>query len=270
MSDENLYAPPRADLNRPADEQEFALTGPHLRGAGNGARWLTQAFAFFRDAWLQWLAAGLILMVIYAVAQLIPLIGPIAMMLIGPVFSGGLMMGIREQEQGKEFQVGHLFAGFSRNTGGLLTLGALYLALQIVAWAVAIGLMFLIIGSTGFFGAMITGDSATAQAVSPAAGLLGLLIVLAVLVPTMAAIWLAPPLVALHDVPALEAMKMSLVGCLKNILPFLVYGLLGLVLAFLASLPLLLGWLVLVPVIAISVYTAYRDIFSDTRAEVGR
>lgn len=270
MADDNLYAPPTADLNRPADDDDFAITGPHIRGAGDGARWLLQAFGFFRDGWLQWLAATAILMVIYVVVQLIPFIGAIAMMFLGPVFSGGLMIGARAQEQGEDFRVGHLFAGFSTNSGGLLTLGALYLALQIVAWAVGLGVMFLFMGSAGMFGAMVSGDAGAAAAVSPLAATLGLLIIMAVLIPTAAAIWLAPPLVALHDIPAVEAMKMSLMGCLKNILPFLVYGLLGLVLALLATLPLMLGWLVLVPVIIISVYTAYRDIFSDTPAVLGR
>ncbi|MDZ7754351.1 MAG: BPSS1780 family membrane protein [Gammaproteobacteria bacterium] len=270
MADDNLYAPPTADLNRPADDEDFAITGPHVRSAGDGARWLTQAFAFFRDGWLQWLAATVILLVIYVVVQLIPFIGAIAMMFLGPVFSGGLMIGARAQEQGEDFQVGHLFAGFSTNSGGLLTLGALYLALQIVAWAVGLGIMFLFMGSAGMFGAMVSGDPGAAAAVSPLAATLGVLVIMAVLIPTAAAIWLAPPLVALHGMPALQAMKMSLVGCLKNILAFLIYGLLGLVLAVLATLPLMLGWLILVPVIIISVYTAYRDIFSDTPATLGR
>jgi uncharacterized membrane protein len=40
-----------------------------------------------------------------------------------------------------------------------------------------------------------------------------------------------------------------------------VYGLLGLVYAIVASIPFLLGWLVLAPVFAASVYVSYKDIF---------
>lgn len=270
MSDDNLYAPPQSDLNRPPEDAELEITGPHVRGAGNGAAWLLAGFSFFRDGWLQWIAAAVILMVIYILVQLVPLIGPIAMMVLGPVFSGGLMLGLREQERGNDFQVGHLFAGFSHNTGGLLTLGALYLVLQIIAWAVAFGLMIIFLGSAGMLGAMLTGEPAAAEAMSPMAAILGMLIMLAVVIPTAAAVWLAPPLVALHDMPALQAMKLSLFGCLKNILAFLVYGLLGLVLVIIATIPLMLGWLVLMPMIIASIYTAYRDIFTDTPATVGR
>jgi uncharacterized membrane protein len=61
-------------------------------------------------------------------------------------------------------------------------------------------------------------------------------------------------------------MKQSFSGCLKNIVPFLLYGAILLVLSVLASLPLLLGWLVLGPVLAASLYTGYRDIYIKPRA----
>jgi uncharacterized membrane protein len=57
------------------------------------------------------------------------------------------------------------------------------------------------------------------------------------------------------------ALKASFFACLKNIVPFLVYGIVGFVLAIVASIPVMLGWLVLGPVFIASVYTAYRDIF---------
>jgi hypothetical protein len=43
--------------------------------------------------------------------------------------------------------------------------------------------------------------------------------------------------------------------------PFLVFALIVFVLGFLASMPALLGWLVLAPVVICSVYAAYRDIY---------
>jgi uncharacterized membrane protein len=64
---------------------------------------------------------------------------------------------------------------------------------------------------------------------------------------------------------ALDAMKMSFAACLKNMLPFLLYGVIFFGLAIVATVPLLLGWLALGPVISITVYTAYRDIFFKPR-----
>ena len=50
-------------------------------------------------------------------------------------------------------------------------------------------------------------------------------------------------------------------GIMTVALPFLLYGLIITVLAFFATLPMLLGYLVLIPLVAGSVYAAYRDIF---------
>ena len=56
-------------------------------------------------------------------------------------------------------------------------------------------------------------------------------------------------------------MKASFIGCLKNVLPFLLYSVIALVASAIASVPFLLGWLVLAPVLFASVYTGYRDIY---------
>jgi uncharacterized membrane protein len=94
---------------------------------------------------------------------------------------------------------------------------------------------------------------------------LAMLIMFALLLPVVMAIWFAAPLVVFHDHGAVEAMKGSFTGCLKNLLPFLWYGVLLFLLSIVASLPLLLGWLVLGPVLAASVYTSYRDIYLKPR-----
>jgi uncharacterized membrane protein len=59
-----------------------------------------------------------------------------------------------------------------------------------------------------------------------------------------------------------DAMKASFAGCLKNIVPFLLYGVVMLVLCFVAAIPLGLGFLVLGPVAVASMYKGYRDIFA--------
>jgi uncharacterized membrane protein len=76
------------------------------------------------------------------------------------------------------------------------------------------------------------------------------------------AFWFVPALVALRRDPPIAAMTASFSGSLANVLPMLVYSLVGLVLAIAASIPLGLGWLVLGPVIGGSVYASYRDIFA--------
>jgi len=104
-------------------------------------------------------------------------------------------------------------------------------------------------------------DPASATMRELAAYLLAWLIALALMVPVVMAVWFAPPLAVFNELGAFDALKASFVGCLKNIVPFLIYGLILLGFAVLASIPLCLGWLVLGPVIGASIYTSYRDIY---------
>jgi len=93
--------------------------------------------------------------------------------------------------------------------------------------------------------------------------MLAWLVALALSIPIYMALWFAPALVVLRRMAPVAAIRESFLGCLKNIVPFLVYSIVFLVLGIVASIPLGLGWLVLGPVTVASVYTAYRDIFGD-------
>jgi uncharacterized membrane protein len=106
------------------------------------------------------------------------------------------------------------------------------------------------------------GDGSAARvAAAGMSMLLAVLIGLALAIPVYMAIWFAPTLVTLNDFEPIQALKTSFSACLKNIVPYLLYGVILFALAIVASIPLGLGWLVLGPVLAISIYTAYRDIF---------
>jgi uncharacterized membrane protein len=81
------------------------------------------------------------------------------------------------------------------------------------------------------------------------------------MLPLLMALWFAPALVIFHDVQPMAAMKSSFQGCLRNMLPFLIYGIVGFLLAIVAVIPLGLGLLVLGPVMWGTMYVGYRDIF---------
>jgi uncharacterized membrane protein len=264
MSEENLYQPPSADLNREVEGGELTITGPHTRGVGNGATWLLNGWGFFKSSALAWIGAIVIYVVIAMVASLIPLIGQLAMQLVGPVFMAGFMLGCREQEAGNDFTIGHMFAGFQNKFGSLVVLALLYLVALVVAVVIGTVIMGILFGGMGAFG-----DPETMGHVGPVTVLLAVLIFMALVIPVAATIWFSPALVMLNDIPPVEAMKMSVIGVLKNIVPFIVYGLLGMVLGILALIPLGLGMLVLLPMFMASIYIGYRDIFTDGPATAG-
>lgn len=236
-----------------------SLQAPRSVGIERGASWITEAFGLFKPDAFSWIGACLIFLVICVVLSLIPIIGPIVLNLLMTVFMGGLIAGTHARHEGGEFTVNHLFAGFSKNTGQLLTVSVLYLVGFIVIMIVMVLLAFLTPMGVGMFQQMEHGDPQMMKNLT--AVLLMVLIMLALYLPLVMAYWFAPALVILNDVSPLTAMKMSFKACLLNILPFLLYGIIALVLTIIGTIPLGLGMLVVGPMLMISVYTAYRDIF---------
>ncbi|MEX2481620.1 MAG: BPSS1780 family membrane protein [Gammaproteobacteria bacterium] len=254
MTDPRSMTPQSDDPSAPAAGPQFERDG-FVRPVEHGWRWLAAGWdSLRRDAGL-WVGMMVVFILINLVAQFIPFIGTLLMSLLFPVFAGGFMLGCRAQEEGSGLEFGHLFAGFREHTPRLVVVGAVSLA-----GAVAATLLMLSVLGSVVFSAMTSGAEA-APAVPLASGLLAVSLALAVMVPVYMAIWFAPALIVLQDAPAVPALKASFAACLKNFPAFMFYGVVLMVLAFLATLPFLLGWLVLGPVVVGSVYAAYRDIY---------
>ena len=231
------------------------VTGGRGVEAGRGWDWIAAGWELFKKQAGMWIAVVLVAFVIFFVLALIPVVGSLATFVLSPVFAAGVLVGSRAVEEGRGLEIGHLFAGFREKLAPLATVGAIYLGAA-VAIALVVGLAT---GASIF--AMMSGGG---EAATPAAALtviLALLIMLALLLPVVMAVWFAPALVMFHDKGAVDAMKESFSGCLRNIVPFLVYGVVMLVFGVIAAIPLGLGWLVLGPVLCTSFYTSYKDIY---------
>lgn len=255
------YAAPRAGLVEEAQQGE--LSGPEARPAGSGWNWVRRGFWHFRQNPLAWILSIVLWFVLSILLSIVPFVGSLAITLLSPVILAGFMLGSAAQEHGDDFEVSHLFAGFSSSVGQLVLVGLLYLvgliAMILIGTLVGGGVMISMLGG------MEAMESADPGAVSSAVGvgsvLLISLLMLGMSLPLMMAYWFAPALIAIEGVSALAAMKMSFVGCLKNILPFLFYGVIVLLLFVVGAIPVGLGLLIVLPIITASVYTSYRDIF---------
>jgi len=194
--------------------------------------------------------------VILAVLSAIPVVS-ILTSLLTPVFVAGLILGCRDLDEGNELKVAHVFAGFQNRAGSLIGLGAINVILTILFVVIMFGIML----AMGNFDpeAWETGQMTDQQAMSM---ILAVLVMTLFMIPLLMLFWFAPTLIVLHDdVGIIEAMKLSFLGCIRNILPFLIYGLVGFILMILASIPFGLGWLVLGPVLFGTIYASYKDIF---------
>jgi len=89
------------------------------------------------------------------------------------------------------------------------------------------------------------------------------LIALTLFTPCVMAIWFAPTIIISSEETPLSAMLLSFNACLKNVLPFVLYGTVVFILAIVASIPLMLGYLILLPILSASVYVSYQDCFKS-------
>ncbi|HUQ76635.1 MAG TPA: BPSS1780 family membrane protein [Burkholderiales bacterium] len=256
----NPYAAPRAQV---ADET-IDLRGDFLPAGrkvptGNGWTWISAAWSIFRAKAGLWIATAVVLSVIYLALfvayTLFPFVGAILFTLLSPVYAAGLVIMSRAIDRGGDARFNQLFAGFTHRLGALLTVGIVYFIANLV---IGVG-VFWLLGADMSMSA-IPADPTAALMLTSKVAVAGL-IVMALMLPVVMAVWFAPALIALHEMAPIEAMKHSFSGGLKNMLPFLLYGIVLLVASVIASIPALLGWLVLGPVIGASIYTSYRDIY---------
>lgn len=258
MSTPNPYAAPRAPV---ADSEmtpgNFVPAGRAV-AAARGWRWIADGWELFRRQPGAWIALVVVALLIFIVMAFIPILGSLASAVLTPVFVGGVFVACRERDQGRPLAVSHLFAGFRERFGTLLSIGFINLGIT-----VAVTLVAGIVTGAGMWPLLGGGTDPEATAGMGLTLALAVLVMIALLLPLFMALWFAPALAMFHQRGPAEAMKASFVACLKNILPFFVYSVIGMLLSVVASIPFGLGWLVLGPVMAASLYTSYRDIFFD-------
>ncbi len=253
--------PPLHDSPPPLDEGLTLVLPGRREPASGGWTWISGGWKLFAQAPLMWVISVVLLFVMAVVVNLVPIVGAIAFQVLQTVLVAGFVAACRSLETGGEFEIEHLFAGFTRRFVPLALVGLLFFAgwiLILVVFAFFVG--FSVLGS------LFTSDpEAVMSALGASVGaiLLGTLVMLALMVPLLAAYWFAPMLVMVHDMKPVAAMKASFFACLRNFVPFLVYGLLMLVALFAAMIPFGLGLLVWIPLAISSTYVAYRRIFTD-------
>lgn len=251
----NPYEPPKSDVTPVTNDQNLSLLpAPRSLPAGAGISWLSESWPMVKSNLGTWVLITLALFAIQFVLGIVPVAGDIVSSLIGPVMTGGILMGVRAIAGGETLRFDYLFEGFKQKFGPLVGLGALTL-----------GIMFLfgiIIGGAFVGMNMDSMDPEMNPAELLAGANIGLIAVgMVLLLFVMMLFWFATQLVALNDVPVFQALTMSFKGCLHNPLSLLVYSLAILLLLILGAIPLLLGLLVVVPWLFSSMYLSYKQIF---------
>jgi uncharacterized membrane protein len=257
--DPSPYDAPQATLLVTDDAAaDGFLREPREVELGAGMDWLAEGFRYFQLAPGPWIAIIILWFVLVIVLAFIPVIGSLATNLLMPVVSAGIVLGCDALRRGQPLGIEHLFAGFSTNFGQLLLVGLINLGIGVVMGIVFLALMF---GGLAFSGDM----SQWGSGAGPGAGMFIALVVavLAVSIPLAMAMAFAPALVALNGLGAVEAMLLSLKACARNFLTLVVLGVVAMLIAVIAILPLGLGMLVAAPVFMATNFVAYRAMFYE-------
>jgi hypothetical protein len=207
-----------------------------VAAAGAGVTWWAEGFRMFRSRIGGWAT----IMVAYFVVSLllgeVPRIGAIAEWILSPVFLGGIMLGCDAIHRGQPLRVSHLFDGFKGpHFVPLLRLALCNLALCVVGVIVGAVVLGAGVGMSGLMDITnLPGDPW--QMWETLGFTYFLLIALALIFFAVIAManWFAPALIVLNGAKAIAAMTESVRACMRNWLPFLVYGLIGIVILIVA------------------------------------
>lgn len=242
----------------------YSLMETRKVNAGNGWLWIKQGYWLFKKSPVLWVVLTVVGVMGLLSLSTVPVIGEPLATLLFPVLLAGFMLGCRALELGEELELAHLFAGFQHNAPALVTLGGINLVSQYLI----LGVMKLT-GGEALVNIMTSGkpveDPAILMQAVDGAGFSILLgtILFGVLLMAMQ---LAPMLVIFGKAAPVPALKASLQAFLRNMIPMTAYGVMMMLLALLASMPMMLGWAILLPVMITSIYAIYRDLFPEQLA----
>lgn len=234
----------------------------------HGWLWIKQGVELFKKSPFLWVALTVMATLIMISIASVPVIGdPLATLLI-PVVMAGFMLGSRALQVGEELELSHLFEGFRHQAAPLVTLGGINMVCQML-------IMWLMekMGGGELVNLIMSGkpveDPAVIDQAITGAGMAAVTGMLLYFVLVMA-MQFAPALVLFNKIAPVEALKSSLQACLGNIMPLSLYGAVMLLLATLATVPLMmLGWLILLPIMIATIYTAYFDLFPAQNQTAG-
>ena len=211
----------------------------HPVPSGHGWTWIAGAWKLFKRQPGTWVAIAIIAIVVFIAYYFMRAFGNILGILLTPVFTAGVVIGAKALDEGRKLEIAHLFAGFTNRFGALIAVGAIYLALLLAIVVVSA----LLTGVSVWVMLSASPDLTGATMSAMLSILLAWLIALGLMLPVVMAMWFAPPLAVFNELGVFDALKASFVGCLKNTVPFLIYGLILLGFAVLASIPLCwAGW----------------------------
>lgn len=234
--------------------------------AGSGLNWITGAIPLILKNPVVFLVMGLIV----AAIGFFPILGGLAIVVIGPALYGGIVYAANEQESARTAEIGQLFRAFGEpgKSGPMIML-----CLPSIAGAVLLFvLLMIVVGGALLGGGLSALSSGSAESLLAALGGGALILIpmgLAIVLVVYALQFFAIPRVMLDGAEPMAAMKQSFSDCLANLGAYLVFVallmgmaiVLRLVLSVLGFFGGLLVSTLLTPIIGCGLYLAWRQLY---------
>ncbi len=256
--------------------------------AGHALDWWAEGWRAFRRAPLAWLALAVALLVVLALASVLPLGGLLRQGLLPPVLAFGAVFAavLQRRWRGAPHALPAGLVAEAANDGALtdsarlwaarikplliasllvMLLGGAFDFAFVVLGLPLLGITLAGVGALGVFSGgvgLFAGDGALAGGLV----MLMLLVLVALLIVNIA-FWFVGTLVALGGVGPWDAIVLSLRAALANLGALALFSLLLVPAAMLVALTAGLGVLVLLPVLSAASYASFDDVFgtADTQ-----
>ena len=236
--------------------------------ASHGWLWILHGYRLIMRSPLHALPLSMVLAFSISLAMVIPVGGIFLAIFLVPLFMAGYMRVCRSLEYNEKVEPLFMIAGFKERTSQLMSLGGMLLLGMIIISVITAAMGGTVLNS-------ILQNYHTHQdptllintLLAPESGLrMTLLTGFALFFGLTMAMQFAPMLVFFNQMAPRNALLASLMGSVRNIVPFAVYSMIIQLIAFVVSMiPYGLGWIMLLPLMLTSMYVAYRDIFNEVQ-----
>jgi hypothetical protein len=223
--------------------------------------WLGAGWFAFKSNLGAWLVLSILFLITLMLLGILPFVGILFVALFMPFLLTGLLVSAHRSLVGSLARVEDMLMGFNddRLRRPLLQLGS-FMALGTLLIFIALYPLSLEALKATYTAQSDTHLAATLAAMEQSSPV-SLLLQMGVIALVLMAFFYATPLVLFEDQAPLDAVTNSLLACLKNIIPLTLFGIMVLILGFVASFAFGLGYLVLIPVLASANYASFRDTF---------
>jgi uncharacterized membrane protein len=229
-------------------------------GVGHGVQWISAGWSLFLRRPGLWLIAAFLQTLLILLVLLVPLLGQVGAHMLMPILSAGLMVVAHRIAHDAPVAVADAFTGFKEHAPAVVNVGVWYM----LGWMLIVALGLLLGGGAALSG-MAVGMETQYEWLGVAISVFGIILAvtlsLLLVLPLVMSVWLAPPLAVFHDIPAMTAMRLSLMASWRSLPAFIVAFFLVAMMLFLAALTMGLALLLIVPVMAGATYAAYNDLF---------